>query len=564
MKLKTKMLLVVFISCLAVFSVLYTAAATIILPSYKDIENQQTIHAVDQTLTTINYRLTELYEKVRDYTAWDETYNFVQNYDSQYAIDNLDPSFNNLKQNIIVVVDNDANLVYCKSYDLNNSTFTVVSQQTKTYLLTDKALWNFNSTDQKKTGIMLLDNQPVLVALAPIITSSLEGPIMGGMLFGRYLDAQEKERLTEIMSVNFSLKDVEQFRFENARSKIIGSLNANPQTILLEEKSSNEISGYTLVNDIDGNPSFILQVDQSREIYQHGILSTNIFIAAALILSILLAIIIIILVQRDIIKPLTKLAADVKATFSNANINESSMMDTDEVSVLTAMIQDTVNQKLDAMNDVSRMVAHDLRNPLTGIKGAVFSLRRNYSKDMGEKGTNLLKVIDDCVEYSNKIVSDLWEYSSEIKLNKSRITPHQLLTKALPTLVIPKNIKITDCTNDEVTINLDVAKMERVFSNLTKNAIDAMPNGGTLSISSTNLQNEVQIDFADTGVGMSEEVAKKIGEPFFTTKAKGMGVGFSICKRIIAAHKGRIEVSSVTGKGTKIMLFIPLNDTAKM
>jgi signal transduction histidine kinase len=183
---------------------------------------------------------------------------------------------------------------------------------------------------------------------------------------------------------------------------------------------------------------------------------------------------------------------------------------------------------------------------------------------MGEKGTSLLKVIDDCVEYSNKIVSDLWEYSSEIKLDKSKITPHQLLTKALPTLVIPKNIKITDHTNDEFTINLDVAKMERVFSNLTKNAIDAMPNGGTLSISSTNLQNEIQIDFADTGVGMSEEVAKKIGEPFFTTKAKGMGVGFSICKRIIAAHKGRIEVSSVAGKGTKIMLFIPLNDTAKM
>jgi signal transduction histidine kinase len=91
-----------------------------------------------------------------------------------------------------------------------------------------------------------------------------------------------------------------------------------------------------------------------------------------------------------------------------------------------------------------------------------------------------------------------------------------------------------------------------------------MPNGGTLAISSTKLQNEVQIDFADTGVGMSEEVAKKIGEPFFTTKAKGMGVGFSICKRIIAAHKGRIEVSSVAGKGTKIMLFIPLNDTPKI
>jgi signal transduction histidine kinase len=86
-----------------------------------------------------------------------------------------------------------------------------------------------------------------------------------------------------------------------------------------------------------------------------------------------------------------------------------------------------------------------------------------------------------------------------------------------------------------------------------------MPNSGTLTISSLKTQNEVEISFADTGIGMSEEVAKKIGEPFFTTKAKGMGVGFSICKRIIDAHKGRIEVSSSPGKGTKITVFLPLS-----
>jgi signal transduction histidine kinase len=565
MKLKTKMLIVVFLSCLAVFSVLYAAAATIILPSYKDIEDQETRHAVDQTLTTINYRLTELYEKVRDYAAWDDTYNFIQEYNQKFVADNLDPSFENLKLNIVIVADNDWNLVYCKTYDLSNSTSTVVSQQTNAYLQNNKPLWNFTSTDQMKTGIVILDNQPVLIAVAPVITSSLEGPIRGGMLFGRYLDAQEKQRLTEIMSVNFSLTTIDQFKLQTESSKIIAALNANPQTILLNEKTSDSISGYALINDIDGNPSFVLQVDQTREIYQHGLFSTNVFVAAALSLSILLAIIVILLLQKEIINPLTKLAADVKATFSSGTNGEKySAKDTDEVSVLTGMIQDTVNQKLDAMNDVSRMVTHDLRNPLTGIKGAVYSLRRNFGTAMGEKGLVLLKVIDDCVEYSNKIVSDLWEYSSEIKLDKARYSPHQLVNKALTTLVIPKNIKIIDHTNDDFTINVDLAKMERVFSNLTKNAIDAMPDGGTIIISSIKLQNEAEIDFLDSGVGMSEEVAKKIGEPFFTTKAKGMGVGFSICKRIVEAHKGRIEVASTPGKGTKIMVFVPLNEVQSM
>ena len=166
--------------------------------------------------------------------------------------------------------------------------------------------------------------------------------------------------------------------------------------------------------------------------------------------------------------------------------------------------------------------------------------------------------LTDCVKYSNKIVSDLWEYSSEIKLDKSKYTPHQLVKNALTTLVVPKNVKIIDHTNDDFTVTVDAAKMTRVFSNLTKNAVNAMPNGGTLIISSLKLQKEAEIDFVDNGVGMSEEVAKKIGEPFFTTKAKGMGVGFSICKRIVEAHKGRIEVASTPGKGTKIMVFLPL------
>ncbi len=561
MKLKTQMTIAVILSCLVILSALYGAAVAVIMPGYKDIENEQTKNSVNQTLATINYRLSELSEKVRDYAAWDDTYDFVQNYDQEYVTGNLEMAFDNLRLNIIVITDKDGTHAYCQSYDLNNSKPLVTSQETETYLHTNQNLWKFNATDQVKTGIILLDGQPVLVAISPILKSSLEGPIMGGMLFGRFIDGQEKQRLTEIMGVNFSLNTIDDYKLQEGGSEIVGSLNENPQTVLIKRFSGDVISGFTLVDDIDGNSSLILQVNQSREVYHHGLLTMYVFITASVVLSIVLAVIIIFVLERQIIKPLTKLAADVRATFSNAGKKEyKSLNNVDEVSVLTGMIQDTVNQKLETMNDVSRMVAHDLRNPLTGIKGAVYSLRRNYGKDMGEKGVDLLKVIDDCVEYSNKIVSDLWEYSSEIKLDKSKYTPYQLIQSGLTTLVVPKNIKIIDHTNDDFTIKVDSAKMTRVFSNLTKNAIDAMPDGGTLTISSLKLQKEAEIDFVDNGVGMSEEVAKKIGEPFFTTKAKGMGVGFSICKRVVEAHMGRIEVASTPGKGTKIKVFLPLSE----
>jgi signal transduction histidine kinase len=558
MKIKNKIVAVVLISCIIIFCALHAAASFIIMPSYKDIENQQTKQSVNQALTTLNYRLVELHEKVRDYAAWDDTYQFVQTHNPEYTEINLDTAFKNLRLNLIVVVDNNGNLVYCGSYDLNNAVLTVTSREATDYLA--KVFWAFEELDQSKSGIISLDNQPVLVSISPVLTSSGEGPVMGGMLFGKYLDSPEMERISEIIGYNFSISNIDDFILQSENSQIADALNENPQAVLVQEKTPEIISGYMLVNDLEASPKFILQVNNTREVYQHGAFTRNIFIASSFILSLFFGIGVLFILQKQIIKPLTNLAANVNGSITSSNTKEAnSKLATDEVSVLTKMIKDSVNQKLDTMNEVSRMVAHDLRNPLTGIKGAAYSLKKNYGQEIGEKGRDLLEVIDDCVEYSNKIVSDLWEYSSEIKLDKTRNSPYQLIKCALTTLEIPKNIQIVNYANDEQTLNVDAGKIKRVFSNLLKNAVDAMPNGGTLNITSQKLQREVEFDFKDSGVGMSEETVKKIGEPFFTTKAKGMGVGFSICKRIVEAHRGRIEVESAPGKGTKIAVFLPLS-----
>lgn len=557
MKIKTKLVAVIIISCIIIFFALHAVASFLIMPSYEEIENQQTKHAVNQTLTTLNYRLLELQEKVKDYSSWDDTYVFVQTHNQDYVERNLNTAFKNLRLNLIAVVDNNGNLVYCESYDLNHAMPLETSQGTKDYL-TDKAIWGFESADQSKSGIISLDNQPVLVSISPILTSSGEGPIMGEMLFGKYLDSPEIEKISEITGYNFTFSTVE--RFSAVNNKVTDTLTVNPQVVLVKENSPQLISGYALVNDLESTPKFILQVDHNREVYQHGVFTRNIFIFAAFMLSLFFGIGVLFILQKQIIKPLTNLAANVNGSIIGSNTKEvKSKLATDEVSVLAGMIKDSVNQKLDTMNEVSRMVAHDLRNPLTGIKGAAYALKKNYGEEIGEKGRDLLEVIDDCVEYSNKIVSDLWEYSSEIKLDKTMNSPYQLIKCALTTLEIPKNIQIVNYASDEQTLNVDAGKIKRVFSNLLKNAFDAMPNGGTLNITSKKLQEEIEFDFKDTGVGMSEETVKKIGEPFFTTKAKGMGVGFSICKRIVEAHQGRIEVESAPGKGTKIAVFLPLS-----
>jgi len=99
--------------------------------------------------------------------------------------------------------------------------------------------------------------------------------------------------------------------------------------------------------------------------------------------------------------------------------------------------------------------------------------------------------------------------------------------------------------------------MTRVFINLIENAIDAMPQGGTLTISSKESDRTVEITFSDTGSGMSEKVMEDLWKPLRTTKAKGLGLGLAICKRIVDAHRGEISIKSKEGEGTTATIRLP-------
>mgnify|MGYP001034665434 CR=1 FL=1 len=216
------------------------------------------------------------------------------------------------------------------------------------------------------------------------------------------------------------------------------------------------------------------------------------------------------------------------------------------------------SERLAAIGQVAAMVGHDLRNPLTSIKGATYYLKKKLGPKMDEKTIEMLELIEKNIEHSKEIITDLMEYSKEIRLELTETTPKSIVRDALSLVEVPENAKVLDLTQSEPKIKMDVEKMKRVFSNLIKNAIDAMPIGGKLAITSRESNANMEIAFADTGIGMTKEIMEKIWTPFFTTKAKGMGLGLAICKRIVEAHGGSISVESIVGKGTTFTVTIPI------
>jgi len=215
-------------------------------------------------------------------------------------------------------------------------------------------------------------------------------------------------------------------------------------------------------------------------------------------------------------------------------------------------------ERLAAMGQLAAMVAHDLRNPLTGITGATYYLKKKYGATADERTKEMLEIIEKDVEYSNKMMTSLVEYSGEVRLNLRETDLRSIVEQALTLVRIPDEVRVSDFAEAGPKLMLDEEKMVRVAVNVIYNAVEAMPQKGELTIKSRETGGNIDLSFSDTGAGMTEEVLSRIWTPFSTTKAKGMGLGLPMSKQIVEAHGGSISVKSRPGKGTTVTVTIPI------
>jgi len=214
-----------------------------------------------------------------------------------------------------------------------------------------------------------------------------------------------------------------------------------------------------------------------------------------------------------------------------------------------------VNELLDGANRVGRMIRHDLRSPLQAIKTYAYLIGRQPSQT-----ETYIKKINESVDYAVKMLEDLKMVSAPTELLKAPIRINDLIEETLKTIPIPESVKIErSFEGDLPLINLDPVRMRRVFDNLVKNAIEAMPQGGSLSVSSKKTDDGLMISFKDTGTGIPQKVLGNLFRPFYTTKTGGTGLGLSICKQLVEAHGGKIKGDSRLGEGSTFTINLPLN-----
>ncbi len=219
-------------------------------------------------------------------------------------------------------------------------------------------------------------------------------------------------------------------------------------------------------------------------------------------------------------------------------------------------------ERFAAIGQTAGMIGHDIRNPLQAIAGELFLMKQDVdsspdSQCKGEVQESLVS-IQEQVDYINKIISDLQDFAKPLKPELAEVELCSAIPQLVATVNVPANIEaMTNCNSDLPKIKLDLTFLKRILVNLATNAIQAMPNGGKLTIKAAQEANSVSITVSDTGVGIPDEVKPKIFQPLMTTKAKGQGFGLAVVKRLVEAQGGLITFESKVGEGTEFKMTFP-------
>jgi two-component system sensor histidine kinase PilS (NtrC family) len=219
-------------------------------------------------------------------------------------------------------------------------------------------------------------------------------------------------------------------------------------------------------------------------------------------------------------------------------------------------------EKWATIGELSSNIAHEIRNPLASLKGSIEILKedlvtKNYKEKLMDIALNEMQRLD-------RIITDFLTYSRPTPPEFKKFELHSILDE---TIEILKNVKhgkddisIRKEYSGRLDLNADPQKLQQVFWNLGVNALEAMPQGGELIVSTKETEGSVQIIFQDFGTGIDENNIEKIFYPFFTTKKQGTGLGLAIAYRIVEEHKGKINVNSGSGTGTIFEVILPKAD----
>lgn len=217
-------------------------------------------------------------------------------------------------------------------------------------------------------------------------------------------------------------------------------------------------------------------------------------------------------------------------------------------------------ERLSALGELSASMAHEIRNPLGAIKGAAEILKDTYTE--GDARFEFVQILLKETDRLNHILQEFLDFARSKQAELKKVSLSETIESVL--VLISQQAKKSGIRLEkrfyegDLTVYADKDLLKQAFLNLVLNAIQSMPEGGTLTIETALDGLEVVAKVSDTGIGMDDEIRKKLFTPFFTTKKNGTGLGLAIVYRIIQGHGGKVDVDTAPGRGSTFILRLPV------
>ncbi len=220
-------------------------------------------------------------------------------------------------------------------------------------------------------------------------------------------------------------------------------------------------------------------------------------------------------------------------------------------------------ERLAAIGQMASVVGHEIRNPLAVINNSIYFIKTKLStgQEPDPKIAKHIKIIESEIQQANGIINEILTYSRQRDLKPERVQLNTWLEELLSVYPFPPHITLEKQFDpSSVSVEIDTTEVQQAIRNLIGNGIEVMPppKGGKITIRTAIPEpGWVRIDIGDAGGGIPPDVLDKIFAPFFTTKARGTGLGLAVVRKVVDRHKGRVEVESKVGVGTTFMLYLP-------
>lgn len=579
------------ITFLILMACLIVAARVVVLKGFGEIEAQHLRLDVKRVLGEFSNIYLKLGSTAGDWAPWDETYAFVQDRDERYIKENLMPNtLINLNVNFMLFFNNSKRLVYGKFINPASGKNVPVPADLLNRINSTPLLFEHSDSGSSKTGMIMVASTPVFIASRPILKNNFEGPIRGSFITGRYLDANELNTLSDVTRMNIKIGPLNDKNLAIDFLETESSFSEKLKTVV-KPLGSDSIGGYAMQSDISGAPIFILKITSPRGIFRQGKITLYYYLFSLLILGTTFISVIIVLLNKFVLSPLSWLNLEVKkigelddllrkipisgkdefgnlaAVINNMvdHISENAVKLSENNKALKKEIEyrieaeeklkkaykelkDTQLQviqsaKLASIGELAASIAHEVNSPLQGIICLMSSIKRGRELDKELiEDLGLLKGGYKRIQGTVKRLLDLSRPGKEIKqsMNVNKVIED---TAALIGGYLKKNrVNIDLNLSSKIPeINASPQQLGQVFLNIFNNAVDAMFGNSKFKEGeqteesirreitvSSNLRNDnIIINVSDSGHGISKEDLEPIFDPFYTTKIK-LGMGIGL------------------------------------